>query len=403
MLLKDVPLIRLEDLASKRLAKGAFDYIAGGAGAEFALRRNIEAFSDYQIIPRCLRDVSKINLQRWLPGVGEVNPIVVAPTAFHELVSSDGECATAAAAAKQNTVMCVSTMSTQPLEKIIRFNPNCWFQLYVYRNTEITKSLIRRAEVAGYKAIVITVDVPVMGRRHRDAENNFSLPEEIRAANLFDKYMQQTLHDKGMGSSVKEFTDAQFDPGLTWEKVANIKAMTHLPIILKGVLSVADAQLAIDLGVAAIVVSNHGGRQLDQVPAGMDVLADICEVVDGRIPVLLDGGVRSGEDVFKALALGASAVMVGRPILWGLALDGGDGVREVLSTLAKELLHTMQLAGCRSLSELKNQEFPWLCGVGVERRNHKKLLCMLERLLKNGVYEDAERRACDPRFLRARL
>ncbi|MBM2619547.1 alpha-hydroxy-acid oxidizing protein [Actinoplanes sp. LDG1-06] len=316
-----------------------WDFFAGGAGEERTLRANEEAFSRRRIVPRVLRGVGDRDLSTELFGTRLSMPVLVAPTAFHRLAHPAGEVGTAGAVAASDTVMVVSMAATQPVEDITATGAAVWFQLYPQPDDEFQRHVVKRAEAAGCRALVVTVDSPVFGRRERDRRNGFD--------DLPDGYTCENMRD-GEGR-VREIG---FDPTLGWEHVHRLRASTGLPIVLKGVLHPADARLAVEHGVDGLIVSNHGGRQLDGAIATVDALPAIVRAVDGRIPVLVDGGVRRGADIAVALALGATAVLIGRPIIWGLAAGGPSGVRDVLEAFRDELDHVLTLAGAARPSDL---------------------------------------------------
>jgi len=329
-----------EAAARQRLPRMVFDYYAGGAGEETTLRENRRAYDRWVIRPRVLVDVSTVDLRTTVLGQDVPFPILLAPTAFQRLAHRLGEVATAQGAASVGALMVVSTISTASLEEIAGTGVRRWFQLYVLTDRDLTAELVKRAHAAGYGAIVLTVDTPVLGRRLRDERNRFSLPPGIGLANLAGAGLPTAE-----GSALFSFFVDRIDPSLDWEDVAWLRSLTPLPLVLKGIVTEEDARLAVEAGVDAIVVSNHGGRQLDGAPATLDVLPEVVAAADGRAEVLLDGGIRRGSDVFKALALGARAVLVGRPYLWGLAAGGPEGVRRVLEILRDDLALTMALAG----------------------------------------------------------
>lgn len=300
-----------------------YDYIAGGAGNEWGVTNNKKALKKYHIVPRVLQDVSNISTMFEIFGVQTDFPVIIGPCAFHKLVCREGELATARAAADANIIMTLSTMSTYSIEDVANAsNFPKWFQLYIHRNPVVTLELIRRAEKL-YSALVVTIDVPAMGMRTRDMSNHFCLPKDIEAVNFKNLNI---LSNKIDGSKIKAHTDQEFEDGLTWATIDWIQSKTKLPLILKGILHPDDAKEALKHNIAGIIVSNHGGRQVNNVVAAIDALVNIAEVVNGKIPLIVDGGFRSGEDIFKALALGAQAVMIARPVLWGLALNGKKGV-----------------------------------------------------------------------------
>ncbi|GGK80360.1 alpha-hydroxy acid oxidase [Mangrovihabitans endophyticus] len=309
-----------------------WDFFAGGAGEERTLRANEDAFACRRLVPRVLREVGEPDLAVDLLGEPLSMPVLIAPTAFHRLAHPGGEAATAVAAAAAATVMVVSMAATQPVEEIAATGAALWFQLYPQPDREFSDAVVRRAEAAGCRALVVTVDSPVFGRRERDRRNGFlDLPPGLACENMRD----------GTG----RVRDVVMDPALGWAQVDRLRAVTGLPILLKGVLHPADARLAVEHGADALIVSNHGGRQLDGAVSTLDALPAVAAAVGGRIPVLVDGGIRRGSDVAIALALGASAVLVGRPVVWGLAAGGTDGVRAVLEALRADLRDVLTLAG----------------------------------------------------------
>lgn len=330
-----------EQLARTRLTTSAYDYYAGGAGDEITLRENEAAWSRRRLLPRVLVDVERCDLTTTVLGHAVAMPILTAPCALNRLAHPDGELAVARAVSALGTGQVLSTLSSTPLEEVARAAPAPrWFQLYIYRDREVTRELVRRAEAAGYTAICVTVDVPRPGNRERDLHNAFSVPEDVRAAN-FDHAISDTTD----GSALFTYINAQFDPALTWASLDWLVGITALPVVVKGVLAPADARLAVAHGARGIGVSNHGGRQLDTALASADALAPIVDAVGDTAEVYVDGGIRRGTDVLKALALGARAVLVGRPYLWGLAVDGERGVYRVLSLLRDDLALAMALAG----------------------------------------------------------
>ncbi len=349
--MKPVNLADYEALALERLAPGARDYIAGGAGDEVTLRENRAAFDRIRLLPRVLVDVSSVDASTKVLDQRVRFPVLVAPTAFHALAHPDGELATARAAAAEGTVMVVSTMSGFPLEDVAAAarGPK-WFQLYAFRDRGVTRALVERAEAAGYGAVCLTVDLPRVGRRERDVRNQFSLPPPLRPLN-FEPFVDLAA----LGAENERFEtyiQGLVDPSLTWDVMDWLRSVTSLPILVKGILTAADAVLACERGADAIFVSNHGARQLDTVPATIEVLPEIADAVRGRAEILLDGGIRRGTDVVKAVALGARAVAIGRPCLYGLAVSGEEGVRHVFELLRTEVELAMALLGCPSLSAL---------------------------------------------------
>ena len=327
-----------ERLAREVVHPAAWAYYSGGAGDEVTLRTERDAFERLRLVPRVLRGVERAETATTVLGTPIRAPIMVAPTGVHGMAHPEGECATARAAGQAGTLMTVSTGSSRRLEDIaVAATGPKWFQLYAYRNARsFTEALVRRAESAGYEAIVLTVDAPRWGRKERFARVEDDLPPSLGAASL----------DEEFGEEVRE------PAALAWEDVTRLRSLTELPIILKGILHPGDAVLAVEHGVEGIVVSTHGGRQLDGVPASVEALPTVAAAVAGGAEVYLDGGVRRGTDVLKALALGARAVFVGRPVLWGLAVDGAAGARRVLEILREELEQAMVLAGLPDLQSI---------------------------------------------------
>lgn len=339
-------LSEFEAAAEARLSRAAWDYYRSGADAETSLAENRAAFGRHQLWPRVLRDVSNVDLTTTLLGTTGVPPILVAPTAYHRLADDEGELATARAAARAGVIYVMSTLATRSIEEVaaVSTGPR-WFQLYVHRDRGFTRGLVERAEAAGFSALALTVDTPILGRRLADERNRFTLPPGLEMKNLIEAVKPEDLG----GSSLAAWFVSRHDATLGWKDLEWLRSITRMPIVLKGVMREDDARLAVEHGAAAVVVSNHGARQLDGVPATIDALPGVVDAVDGRIDVLLDGGVRWGTDVLKALGLGARAVLVGRPILHGLAVGGEAGVSRVLSILLSELRRAMALAGCPSL------------------------------------------------------
>jgi 4-hydroxymandelate oxidase len=349
-----------ETLAPEFLSPMAWDYYASGAGDEITLQENCKAFDRLKLRPRMLVDVSQRSLQTQILGQSLSAPILVAPMAFQCLAHPQGEIATAKAAAALGMGMVLSTMSTQSLEVVAtafqsmqdsKAETPLWFQLYVHRDRHLTEQLVSRAELAGYKAFCVTVDAPLLGCRKRDRRNRFTLPAHLELANLAtlpNLKIPQTETDSGLFAYFAQ----QLDPGLTWKDLEWLRSLTHLPIIVKGILRDDDAQQAANCGINAIIVSNHGGRQLDGAIAPLDALPPIVAAVGGQLEILVDGGIRRGTDILKALALGANAVLVGRPILWGLAVNGEAGVRHILEILTDELDLAMALSGCAHIAAI---------------------------------------------------
>ncbi|XP_050232294.1 peroxisomal (S)-2-hydroxyacid oxidase GLO4-like isoform X1 [Mercurialis annua] len=335
-------------LAKQILPKMYYDFYSGGAEDQHTLKENVEAFQRITFRPRVLVDVSRITMSTTILGYNISAPIMIAPTSMHKLAHPEGEIATARAAAESNTIMALSFSSTYSLEEVaascdaVRF-----FQLYVYKNRDIAVTLVKRAERSGYKAIVLTVDTPRLGRREADIKNKLIVPQ---MKNLEGLLSTEVVPERGSG--LETFAKETLDDTLSWKDVGWLKSITNLPILVKGILTREDAIKAMEVGAAGIIVSNHGARQLDYSPATISALEEVVEVVGGRIPVLLDGGIRRGTDVFKALALGAQAVLVGRPVIFGLAVKGEKGVGQVMKMLKDELELTMALSGCPTLKHI---------------------------------------------------
>jgi 4-hydroxymandelate oxidase len=341
-----------EDLARRRMEPAAYDYYAGGAGDERTLADNRAAFDRVVLRPRVLAGVERPDTATELLGHRLALPVALAPTAFNRLGDPEGELAAARAAGAAGTLMCCSTIASYPLEEIAAAATGpLWFQLYVYRDRGVTRDLVRRAEAAGYGALVLTVDTPHLGRRERDIRNHFVLPPDVRIRNL-EPYAKTDATHWPEASSFTQYVHDLLDPTLTWESIDWLRSVTRLPVFVKGILTPDDAELAVEHGAAGIVVSNHGGRQLDGAIATIDALLEVADRVAGRVPVLMDGGIRRGTDVLKALALGASAVLIGRAYLWGLAARGESGVRQVLDLLRSELELAMALAGCPTVASV---------------------------------------------------
>jgi isopentenyl diphosphate isomerase/L-lactate dehydrogenase-like FMN-dependent dehydrogenase len=336
----------LERLASEALEPGALGYFAGGAGDERTLRANEEAFSAWELRPRVLVDVSEVSTRATVLGREVEVPVLVAPVAFQRLAHPDGEEGMARAARAGGTVMCLSTLATARPADVARAaeGGRHWLQLYCFRDRAVTRALIAEATENGFEAIALTVDAPFAGPRERDLRNGFEVPAELGTPAIDAATGGKTLTTREVFELV--------DPTLSWTDLETLVSESELPILLKGVLTAEDAALAVEHGAAGVVVSNHGGRQLDGVPATIDVLGEVVEAVEGRIEVLIDGGFRRGTDVAVALAIGASAVLVGRPALWGLAVGGQAGAERALAMLGAELRLALALLGCPSPADL---------------------------------------------------
>lgn len=329
-----------EPLARAKMVPWAWDYYAGGSDDEVTLRENRAAYARVRLRPRVLVNVSTIDTSTTVLGTPVRMPILVAPTALHGLAhAQEGECETARGASAAGTLMTVSTSASRDLEDIAATATGpLWFQLYIFTWKQ-AEDLVRRAEVAGYRAVVLTVDLPRMSNRERDRRHELD---------LFRGTIMRTAYEV----AEKEEQVVPVGDTLTWDVFDWLRERTALPLLVKGILTAEDAALAVEHGAAGVIVSNHGGRQLDTVVPSIEALPEVVAAVDGRAEVFVDGGVRRGTDVLKALALGARAVLLGRPILWGLAARGEEGVRHVLALLHGELELAMALAGCPTLADI---------------------------------------------------
>jgi len=346
-----VAVMDYEPLARARMTASAWAYVQGGAADELTLADNVAAFRRLRLLPRVLGQVADGHTHVTLLGQRHAAPILLAPVAFQQLAHPEGECATALAASAMQTGMVVSTQSGIALETLAQnAQAPLWFQLYVQPDRDFTRALVARAEAAGYQALVLTVDAPVNGVRNREQRAGFTLPPGIAPVHLHG--MRTLPAEPVRAGGVSLLQTEMVRRAATWEDVQWLRGITHLPILLKGILAPDDAVRAVDVGMAGVIVSNHGGRTLDSTPATIDALPAIARAVAQRIPLLLDGGIRRGTDVFKALALGASAVLVGRPFVYGLAAAGAPGVVHVLHMLRTELEIAMALAGCRTLADI---------------------------------------------------
>ncbi len=371
----------LRAIARRRLPGGVFDYIDGGAEDELTLAANVAAFRTTELVPRVLRPVGDLDPSTTLLGRPLPIPLVLAPTGFGRIAHPDGELAVARAAARAGIPFTLSTLATRSIEDVAAVSDGPkWFQVYVWRDRGLVKEMIGRAADARYEALVLTVDTAVFGRRERDVRRGFALPptiglgtlldgalhpgwtwdfvraEPIRFANVAQSSAVSTVAGSiGDGTdpvTLADYINAQFDPDLSWHDLEWIASVWDGPIVLKGIQSVEDAVLAADAGIAAIALSNHGGRQLDTATAALDLVAPVADAVGGRMEIICDGGIRRGSDIVKAVALGARAVMAGRAYLYGLAAGGERGVDHVLALLDADVRRTMALLGCRRVDEL---------------------------------------------------
>jgi 4-hydroxymandelate oxidase len=336
-----VSLPHLEELAREILPRGIYDFIESGAADEHTIRWNRDAFARIRLRPRVLQDVANVDTGVTLLGDRLRSPILLAPTAYHRMLHPDGELATAAGAGAAGIPWVVSTSTNTSIEDIAAAtSAPLWFQLYVQSDREFTRDLVQRAQAAGCRALCLTVDTPVLGARDRQRRSGFALPPGMPTPHLHD-----------VNSGRREVADLG-RVVVTWSDVEWLRSLCRVPLVLKGILDPRDAARALLAGADALIVSNHGGRNLDTVPATIEALTPIVEEVAGRIPILMDGGVRRGTDILKALALGATAVLIGRPYCYALALAGGPGVTRAVELLEEELVMALMLTGCAKVSEV---------------------------------------------------
>lgn len=359
--------------ARRRLPSPLFDFIDGGAEDEVTLRRNTSAFDDYELLPRHLTGVGDISLSTTVLGREIACPVIFSPTGMSRLFHHDGELAVVRAAGEAGLYYGLSTMSNVSLEDVAQAASGpLMFQLYVHRDRGLTRELMQRAKQAGYSSVCVTIDTAVIGNRERDLVNGLTVPPKLTLKSMLGFAMRpgwsinHLTHAKltlpnvahrvaaanGEAYSLIGYVNSQFDPGVTWDNIAETAAAWDGPFAVKGVMSAADAARAVDAGASAVIVSNHGGRQLDGAAASIDLVAEAVDAVAGRAEVILDGGVRRGTHILKALALGAKACMMGRPYLWALASGGQDGVRHLTGLLRSELERDMALLGCRTIADI---------------------------------------------------
>lgn len=329
----------------------AYDYYSGGADDELTLADNVAAWRRHKLLPHVLRDVSVVDTSTEILGFEMKAPVLIAPTGYHRLGHPDGEAATARGAETAGAVMVVSTLGTIRLEDVAAAAPTAprWFQVYIHKDRELTEAMVRRAVAAGYGALMLTVDLAVLGNRRRDEIHSFTLPEGMTMANI-----EEGVPDVE-GSGLGAYATAAIDPNLTPDDIQWLASVSGLPVLVKGVLRADDAVMAVEAGAVGVVVSNHGGRQLDTAVATADALGAVADAVAGRAVVLVDGGVRTGTDVVKALAMGAGAVLLGRPVLWGLATGGEAGVAAVLDGFASETARAMALCGVTAVDQIGSE------------------------------------------------
>jgi len=351
--------LSLKDFEKKALEKlplGTREFYRNGAVNEETMERNREAWKEIILRPRFLyKDVSKRDLTAFFLKDKCSMPIAVAPTALQCLAHPEGEVATAQACKESGVVYVMSTMSTFSVDQVSKASPETikWLQLYVYKDRSVSARLVKRAESLGFKAVVLTIDAPYIGIRLGEARTKFSLPPHLKPANFYleteTTAQMESIKDDGWMA----LSNVVFDNSMTWETISWLKQITDLPVLVKGLMIQEDAELAVNAGVDGIIVSNHGGRQLDSCAATAESLSEVVKAVDGRVPIFVDGGVRNGTDVFKALALGAQGVFLGRPVLYGLTCGGKEGVKKVLSIMRKEFDMAMALCGCTSTKDIK--------------------------------------------------
>jgi 4-hydroxymandelate oxidase len=336
-----------ERAAEEKLPEGPYAYFAAGAGDEWTLRENVAAYRRWTLRPRVLRDVTEVSTATSVLGTDIAFPMLVAPMAYQRHAHPDGECAMAQGAAEAGTIMCLSTFATSSPAEVCATAPDAprWYQLYVFRDWGVTRSILEGAVEAGFQALVLTVDAPYFGRRERDIRTGWLIPDDPEVPALAAAF-------GGMRATSVTEHFALVSPSLSWKDLERIASESGLPVLVKGIHTGEDALLAAEHGAAGVVVSNHGGRQLDGVAATIDMLPEVVEAVGSEAEVLVDGGIRRGTDVAIALSLGARAVLVGRPVLWGLAVDGAAGARSVLELLRDEFALALGLLGCTSPGEL---------------------------------------------------
>ena len=353
IMLTPVNINDFETIAKDKLLPEIYDFCRGGANDEITLAENRRAYDRIKLLPKVLTNVENQNLSIELFSRQLSSPIMIAPTGLQGIITPEGENATARAAKAANIVMALSMMSNFSLEEVSQANHHSlWFQLYLCQDKHITKSLVHRASKAGYTALIVTVDTVALGKRERDLRNQFNLSQNLQAKNLLE-YGLGEIFEKQEGSSIANHSKKVFKTAISWQDIEWLQEITDLPIIIKGILNPEDAALAIQYGVSGIIVSNHGGRQLDTTPATIDILPEIAATVEQKVKLFIDGGIRRGTDIIKALALGADAVLIGRPILWGLAVGGEQGALKVIDILKEELELAMTLCGFSSITEVK--------------------------------------------------
>jgi L-lactate dehydrogenase (cytochrome) len=371
----------LRRIAKRRLPGGVFDYIDGGAEDEISLERNVTSFRQLELRPRVLRDVSKVDTATTILGQPRPLPLVLSPTGFTRIADPQGELAVARAAANVGVPYSLSTMGTRSIEEVAAVSAGpLWFQVYTWKDRGLVKDLLDRARDAGYEAIILTVDTAVLGRRERDVRRGYTLPPKVGLDTIVDGLLHpawtldflrnepitfasvasnNAANDGSSAVSLSEYMNSQFDAALSWADVEWLQSAWDGPIVLKGIQTVADAKLAVDAGVEAIALSNHGGRQIDGAPSIVELVEPVAQEVGGSIEIYCDGGVRRGSDIVKALALGASACMIGRAYLYALGAAGERGVDHVLAFLAEGMERTMALSGAQQVSDINRDLVAW--------------------------------------------
>lgn len=335
-----------QEASRHAISEPAWDYITGGSGDEITVRANTSVFEERRILPRMLRETSSIDTRTTILGAESGKPFAIAPMALQRLFHPEGEIATARAAARNDIPFSLATLSSIEMAKVVEHGGQFFFQLYWLRDRGLMAEMLAGAETFGCRAVILTVDAPPLGHRLRDVRNGFRLPDDVYPANIVSE-------DDEAAESLRDSVDLTFDTSLNWDDLEWIKEHCSLPLVIKGLLHPDDARAAVEHGADGIVVSNHGGRQLDQAVTSLEVLPLIREAVGPDLELVLDSGVRSGRDVLLALARGADSVFIGRPALWGLAVAGADGVSQVLGILEAELLDAMSLSGTRTIAEAK--------------------------------------------------
>ena len=367
-------------VAKRRLPAGVFDYIDGGAEDERSLVRNVTAFGDLEFRPRILNDVSRVDTSTTLLGKRVPMPLALSPTGFTRIANSQGELAVARAAQRKGIPYSLSTMGTRSIEDVAAVcSGTKWYQVYTWKDRGLVKEMVSRAEMSGYEALLLTVDTAVLGRRERDVRRGYTLPPKIGLDTIIDgavhpgwtldflrndpiTFANVSSAEGGDGSSavnLSQYINSQFDQALSWDDVDWLRSIWNGPVVLKGIQTVADAELAAQSGVEGIMLSNHGGRQLDDAPAIVELIAPVAQAVGGRIDIICDGGVRRGSDIVKAVSLGATACSIGRPYLYALGAAGEAGVDQLLDFFESGLTRTMQLCGVNAIDQLTSELVSW--------------------------------------------